>query len=192
MSYLVDYFMFSVKDNAKQIASEIDYVVYYGGGHIHACDITFIDKVLPDYDSAVEYIESLNKKVTELVAVKYICVNLSKDEYSKKLKDLELKYYETLSKYNKLESTVYALGLKSDVVICRHCGTKIKKEYIESNYCPLCKQDMRNKTLLTQKERLKNKLNQLDLAIKEERKRLNEKSKNKEEKWVVRVGHREF
>lgn len=72
------------------------------------------------------------------------------EQVKQKSKDAAKAYFDYDSK-NRI--TEYRT---SEYIGCKKCGSKLSSKYLTSNYCPLCKEDLRSATII---ERLK-KLNE--------------------------------
>ena len=86
-----------------------------------------------------------------------------------------MKLRELQQEYEVASSKVVAADFKSDFVGCKHCGSKINREYIRSNACPVCRGDMRSDTTQKRLENMRAKVNRLSNDIKDEEKKLAEK-----------------
>lgn len=185
MGHAIQYFSYPEKTSRKEIMGEInDYLsrecaCLYSG-------IRFIDQVFPDYDSAVDYIESIDSGNYDQLAVKFVNFD-KKSMNSKRLIDLESKYKEAQSNLRTFSSHVVARDFKSDYVGCRHCGSKINKKYLGSNYCPVCRGDMRSDTLQGRLKSMEEKVKKLEEQIRQERMNLANKKKSKDIWWVIKI-----
>lgn len=83
---------------------------------------------------------------------------------------------------------MFCKDFKSQYLGCKKCGSKLNKDYLKSNKCPLCHEDMRSDTVLKNIARLRNLEKELGKAIREEELRLSEKAGKKcEILWLVKV-----
>jgi transcription initiation factor IIE alpha subunit len=72
---------------------------------------------------------------------------------------------------------------KAAYIGCPNCGSKLNKERLRSEYCPLCNGDLRAVSTLERIESYKKRIADYEAKIKEERL----KRKNKAEiKWLVK------
>lgn len=53
----------------------------------------------------------------------------------------------------------------SEFIGCPKCGSKLKRIYLKSTYCPLCKADLRSKTVQDALQRYKTRINELKKKI---------------------------
>ena len=58
-------------------------------------------------------------------------------------------------------------GAKSKFVSCKKCGSKIATGYLHSNYCPVCREDLRPKSLLDSIKSMHDRRDELDKKIRE-------------------------
>jgi len=148
--------------------------------------IRWLDFVCADYNSAMQYIESHDKGWYDSLAVKF--KNTAKIKKTKKHEDLERRYKETVNQLREIENTLFCKDFKSQYLGCKKCGSKLNKDYLKSNKCPLCHEDMRSDTVLKNIARLRNLEKELGKAIREEELRLSEKAGKKcEILWLVKV-----
>lgn len=150
------------------------------------CDIKFNDLLFDNEEKALEY---LNRKTDSgdyyCGAVKYLeYPNLPK---SKHYEDLEQRLGEWNKKYNDLRNKIHYANVKASFVSCPSCNSKINKEFIKWNYCPICRNDMRPKSTLDTIKRYEEICNDLKKQLKIETLKLQEKNKKKAiTKWLVR------
>ena len=177
MSHNREYRTYTERKSEKAITEEINSYVKQatwreGGGGLYG-RIRFIDKVFPDYDSAYQYIQQNDRGDYDNLAVKYREVPRGKS--TKKLEELHEKLKIAYNDYEKLNNYVAAKDFKSEFVGCKNCGSKINREYIKSNACPVCRADMRSDTTQKRLEAMRAKVNKLRNDIKDEEKKLAEK-----------------
>lgn len=102
--------------------------------------IRWFDVVLPDYPSALEYIEKHDQNRYDCIAVKY----KQATNPSKKTLELQEKEVACHREHRNADLLVPAMGFKSDYFGCKKCGSKINRKYIRTNGCPVCGEDMRS------------------------------------------------
>lgn len=185
MGHAIEFFSFPIKTDRKEMMGEINHYLSDEGAYLYS-GIKFIDKVLPDYDAAIDYISSIDSGNYDQLAVKFVNFD-KKTMTSKRLVDLESKYKEAQNNLRVFASKVVAKDFKSELVGCRHCGSKINKKYLGSNYCPVCRGDMRNDTLLGRQKAMEEKVKKLEEQIRQEKKNITEKQKKKDVWWVIKI-----
>ena len=149
-------------------------------------NIRWIDYICEDYDAAYEYIEDHDKGWYDQLAVKF--KEYPDIKYSKKYETLMNRLGEVQKKFNALESKVHYAEVAAKFIGCKKCGSKISSAYIKSNYCPVCKEDLRPATTLETLKKYQEKISQLKKEIKEEEKKLQKKmEKQATIKWLVKI-----
>lgn len=81
--------------------------------------------------------------------------------HTKKQLDISKRIKETEEKYQVYSSKHSVQTFKSEFVGCKKCGSKLKRELLFSEFCPLCKTDLRSKTTVDTLQRYKAKIKQL-------------------------------
>lgn len=149
-------------------------------------DIRWIDHICEDRDAAYGYIEAHDKGWYDQLAVKFKEYPPIKE--TKSLAIIKTRLEETTKKYNTLEATIHYVNTKAALITCKCCGSKIAKAYIKSNYCPVCKGDLRPATTLETLKKYKEKISKLTKELKEEEKKLQKKmEKHAAIKWLVKI-----
>ena len=189
MSHESKYFDVKVKGfDKKKFASGVnDYVkhaTWEEGGHGLCCPIRYLDHLCDDYDDAVEYINKHATHDYDQVAVKFkypLTNGPTKAE-----KAAEAKLSETYKAYNALNSALHFANVKADYIGCKECGSKIARKFLQSNFCPVCRHDLRPQSTLDRLTRLKaawlKARDDLDAVRKKEQAKA-----PCEEHWLVRI-----
>lgn len=188
MSHNIKYETYHEKVNKKSVQAEWDAYVRHADWEEGASglpnQIRWIDTTLPDYDSAMSYIEQHDKKWYDQLAVKYIEYSGAKP--TKKEETLKEKVGEACKKYNSLSNEFYFAGSKSAFKSCPKCNSKLSLSYLNSNICPLCYSDLRPSSAIIAIDKAKTNWKELQKAYDEERKK-NEKKGKKSVKWLVKI-----
>lgn len=118
------------------------------------------------------------------LAVKYLTYpELS----SKKIRDMRNRLEKAKARLDELNGFHFA-NAKSQYVGCKKCGSKLSLRYMKSNYCPLCKADLRPESKLASIKSVEDKIYKLALDIGKEERLLQKKSKAKSTvRWLVKV-----
>ena len=187
MSHNIQYFTYTERKSLTAIQNELnDYVkkaTWREGGHGLDGNIRFIDKVMPDYQAASDFISQNDKGWYDCLAVKYKEVPRGKS--TKKLEELHERLKVADKEYTQLNNYVAAKDFKSEFIGCKNCGSKINREYIKSNACPVCRADMRSETTQKRLEAMRAKVNKLRNDIKDEERKLAEK--HGQICWLVKI-----
>ena len=125
---------------------------------------------------------------------KYACVAVRFYEAATDALKADKQYMELLAKRNalkqkrdKLANVVYIKTLKSKTVTCKECGCGIPTARWNSNFCPVCRTDLRPETLKKTLAKDWETITQLDERIVERRGVI--AKKGKKVSWLVRFGY---
>lgn len=104
---------------------------------------------------------------------------------SAKIRNIEERIKSTREKKEKFNETHNVTSRKSKFIGCEKCGSKIAREYIRGNECPVCRTDLRAEYIIE-------KLNSYDEKIRElEKEYRSEVKKNNQKKgkiyWLVKT-----
>lgn len=190
MSHNIEYYSYPITKKQTAIESELQAYAkrrtYEEGGGGLPNSIRWLNYVCDDYNSAQKFLESNDRGWYDQLAVKF--KHFDKPFSSNRLSDLKAKLAEARKKLRELESKVAFKEFKSQYVSCKKCGSKLNKDFIKSNYCALCSNDMRSDTTKNAIAKLKEKVESLEKAVREEEKKLAVKNaKEAKVYWLVKI-----
>lgn len=114
------------------------------------------------------------------VGVKY--KNYDNIKPTKNMQNLERRISETEKKMKDYEKAHSVSTFKAEFVGCPDCKSKLKRDLLKSEKCPVCGTDMRSNTTITTLDNYKKKIKELKKQYTEEQKKM----KNKAEiYWLV-------
>lgn len=147
--------------------------------------ITKYSHIAKNKEEAIEYLKSKDTGWYDCIACQfYEFPNLS----SKVVESLDNKIKELNNKYFELNNTIHYANVKASFVSCPSCNSKINKDFIKWNNCPICRIDMRPKTILDRLAQYKEKIKSLEIEKNNEIKHLQEKNIRKAKvKWLVKI-----
>ena len=187
MGHNIEHYSYREGSDLKKIVAGIDehvrHATYREGGHGLISPIRFVDKVMADYEEAMDYIKQNDRGNYDQLAVKYR--KLPQGKTSKKIEDLKEKIKAVRQEYIALNSEIPAKSFKAEYIGCRHCGSKINRTYIKSNSCPICHGDMRSETTMKKLESLRAKIEKLSADLQIEERKLAEKFG--EIYWLIKI-----
>lgn len=162
MGHIIDYGTYPEKVAKSSVQAGWNEVAK-GAGYIEGSSglpnkIRWLDITLNSYEEAKEYIDKVDKGWYDCVAVKYKNIDMSSIKPTKKLQELQDRYYRLEKEYKEMSSTVECRTFKSQLITCKQCDSKLNKDYMKSNKCPLCGNDIRSDTT---KKRIKAKYDNL-------------------------------
>lgn len=190
MSHNIYYEVHDEKCDKRKVQAEWDATVRHedyqeGSSGLHP-PIRWIDKVLDSYDEALKFIEREDSGWYDSLAVKFRDYSALKP--SKEVAALENRIKEANAKYRALDEKVHFADAKSAYISCRTCGSRIARQYITRNYCPVCGHDMRPESTLKRLESLENTIQKLKQQLADAKKEFQQKKMKKATiKWLVKV-----
>lgn len=189
MGHAIYHDSFSVKKSRNEIYSILDQRAIEEGDYHSGlnANIRWYNRCFPTIEEAEKFLESNDKGWYDQLAVKYKYQEDFKP--SKALEQLYTRQIKIRGTYNSVFSVSHFRNHKSKLITCKSCTSKIATPFLEStNYCPVCRKDMRPDSVKQRLERLKAKINELDkeIADKEHEERLKQIDKA-EEYWLVKT-----
>lgn len=143
--------------------------------------MTWHDRVEPlkNHDAAEEFIKAHDKGWYDDHAVRYFDYSRAKE--TKKISEYRAKIEETRAKQGEYAREHSVMKQKAAFIGCGKCGSKIAKEYLRSEYCPVCRTDMRSKTTIETLDRYQKKIDGLWKKIEEEKEK-----QTGEVRWLIK------
>ena len=149
-------------------------------------DIRWIDHICDNQEDAERYIQEHDSGWYDQLAVRF--KDYSNVKPSKALEELQKRMKETEVKRTKIENKIHYKDVKSSFVSCRKCNSKLSTKYIKSNFCPMCREDLRPPSTLDIIQSYEDKKKKLKAKIKEEELKLQKKmEKSATIKWLVKI-----
>lgn len=179
----IRYLVYKEKARRNSILSEIKDIAKGDGDNYHS-NLTWHDTVEPleNYDKAKEFIQKKDNGWYDDHAVRYY--DYSAASKTKKIEELEKKIDVLVDMSREYKDKHSIHNFKAKHIGCEKCGSKLNKEYIVGEKCPLCRHDLRGKTTLEKLEYYKNKIEECRNKIQAEK----EKQKKKAEvMWLVKI-----
>lgn len=181
----VEYRIFKKDVNRGRAQKELDdyvsHATWQEGGHGLSQNIRWYEnKVYGSEDEAKDAIEKLDRGWYDQLAVLYEHCSNPKDA---KVIEMQNKRAKLFTDYLEKDRCLYAKTLKSNLIGCKHCGSKLAKDYLIHNYCPVCKAEMRPDHVLKSIEAAKNRFQRMDNQINEY---IRKKGK-KDVRWLVKI-----
>lgn len=149
-------------------------------------DIRWIDHVCENREAAEEYIAAHDKGWYDQLAVKYR--EYPKIEPSKTLLSLQSRRTAEAEKYSAYAKAHSVSTFKAEYIGCPVCGSKLKRDLLRSESCPLCRAELRSKTTIEILDRYSHNITALDKQINAEYRKLEERAVKKSTiKWLVKI-----
>lgn len=190
MSHEIKYLTYDEKISKGQIEAEINHYVsgrtIEEGGHGLNDPIRWHEKTIcDDYDRACDFLKDLDRPYSQL-AVRYRVY--PKIEPSATLTNLEARLSAERQKRVDYAKKHSVSTFKADYIGCPKCGSKLKKELLPGENCPLCRGDLRGKTTLDTLAKYAQNIEELTDKIVAEKRKIQEKMiKKSTVKWLVKI-----
>lgn len=179
----IEYYSYKETEDKKAIQTELDDYVEHAtweeGGSTTG-GIRWIDHVCRSYDEAKKYIEEHDKGWYDCLAVKYISPI---QERCAKVEELGKKIKEAYDDYHKKDSAIYVKTRTSEFIGCSDCKSRLAAKYLNTNFCPVCRADLRPETTL---KAIAAAHSRWQKAQKNKEEYVNKHSK-KETRWLVKI-----
>ena len=180
MGHIVDYFSEKENVDKREVEREIAAVARRNGDgwngpmHWHP-DV----KPLKNYDEAEKWIQEHDKGWYDDHAVRYISHENVKP--TKKMGEIQNKIQEIRMTKESYRLAHSVKNRKSEYIGCPECGSKLRREYLQSDHCPLCRTDLRSQTVL-------DALTGYDKRIKKAQEQLQEEKEKQpgEVRWLIK------
>ena len=182
MSHMILHHTYPATRTLRSIADEVvDYVHHHGDGYGTDAIRMPTEKVFDSYDAAEEYIRSVDKGWYDGIAVKFL--DFSDVKATSKVSELQEKIRETEQKKKEYIAAHSVKTQKAAYIGCPKCGSKLNREMLRGESCPLCRTDLRSATTLERIASFDNRIKEYSKKIGEER--LKDKKKAKVT-WLVK------
>lgn len=170
----IEHYTYDENVNKQKVEAELNAYVRTqtmpeGGNGLYR-HILWFDHTCDSYEDAKSFISKNDDGDYAHLAVKYR--QLKDGVSSKRMESLQKRYREVFALYRTENDKVAAHDLKAKLITCKHCGSKLNRDYLQSNYCPLCRLDMRSDTVRTRINKLQQQVNAIEGQLNEEKRRL--------------------
>ena len=195
MSHNPTYRSYPYTENTAKIENEIAEYVHHAcwqeGGSL--TPIRWMNSmVFNSLEEARQWLEDTDNGWYDNRAVVYKDYqNVKTPKRTKKYEDLMRRLKENQEKLRKATTEGHYDNVKSALISCRNCGSKIAKAYLKGkNFCPVCRESMLPPTKVNQIKRYEEIIEDIKKQITEENIAYNKKLENvkvskKDLKWLV-------
>lgn len=104
----------------------------------------------------------------------------------KRLKEKEKELHKKLCEYSS-NGWKPKVSKANKTISCRFCGSKLALPYFYGHYCPVCKHDMRPRTIVEKEYKLRTQLTETINMVKTLEKEEREKWKKNELYWLIHL-----
>lgn len=190
MSHEIKYMTYDVSTPISRIEAEIQHYVscktVEEGGHGLVDPICWKgDTIYANYDQAYAAINAVDRPYMQM-AVKYRVY--PKSEPSATMKTLEARLETEIQKRTDYAKKHSVSTFKAEYIGCPTCGSKLKRELLHGEHCPLCHGDLRGKTTLETLAKYSENIKELQSKIQDERLKQQKKlEKQSKIVWLVKI-----
>jgi len=183
MGHVIIHKTFSGDKTPQQITDAVLYAVQHSGDRYGTERVQFPCSgiIFENEDAAKAYINSINHDFYGGYAVKFR--DYSHVPYPQKALEYRKKREETMQKKKEYADAHSVKRQKAAYVGCSACGSKLNRERLRGELCPLCNTDLRAKTTMERIKAYDQKIAELDVKAERE----HEKDKKKAKiMWLVK------
>ena len=188
MGHCTDYIVVDKKKNIMGVAQ--DFAFYNTdryenpSGRYHNSLDVLEGTVYDDYDSAYEKaleLERLRGSYNDFAIPFYSSV---KQKPTKQMGNIEKRMEKIIVDKKEYEEKHSIKSLSSKLVTCKHCESKLAKDFLKRNNCPVCGKDLRSQYILDRIKKYDEDYKKLNKQLTEIKKKRNKKGPIK---WLVKV-----
>ena len=152
------HWVYPEKTDKNKIEKDVTNYVQTHGDKYGTDNIRFLAGVFENEEQARTHINEIDNGFYSGYGAKFY--DFSKVKNTKKIDELNAKIDETFKKRDEYISTHHVKDFKASFIGCAKCGSKLSKQYLRGDKCPVCYSDLRAESTL---ERIAN----FDKRIKE-------------------------
>ena len=182
MGHEIKYFVYNENEDRRKIMDEIqEYARGHGDGY--SSYVIWHENTPPcdSYDDAKRFIDELDKGNYDDHAVRYHDYrDIPDTPRIKKLQDYIRNLRQAKAEWNQSHSV---RNFKAQYIGCPKCGSKLSREHLRGEHCPLCSTELRAAYVLEKMDWYDQKINTCYNAIQEERKKQKKQAKVM---WLVK------
>lgn len=161
MSHFVGYETFDKNVDRREVYDFIEDKCAWENGDGYSSTIKWhCEKVYADFEDAQRAITRLDNGWYDDHAVLYY--NRDAVKPTKEMEAVRDRMKAVRNKKDEYEEKFHVKHRKADFVGCKTCGSKLRREYIRSNKCPMCGSDLRSDSVIKKLSEYDAKLNDLE------------------------------
>lgn len=189
MSWAGGTYEFDEKTNINKMRLYIEEDLNMERGHMEPCHLPLKllnDDIYDDREAAEERLSDLYGKYGRHYNYGVRFYDYSGLSGSKKVNEIFRKIHDTREKMIEYNKSHTVRDFKAEYIGCPSCGSKLKRELLRSDLCPLCHTDMRSKTVLDNIARYNSKIKDLERQSRVLQKAEEKKNASKRKvKWLI-------
>ena len=163
------------KTSIKQIENDVVNYVHSHGDRYGTEKIEMLStKPFENEDEARNYIKEMDRNFYGGYAVKFYDYSSVKD--NKKISELKSKLAEIMHKQSEYIDTHHVKDFKASFIGCAKCGSKLSRQHLISDKCPVCHNDLRAESTLERIASFKNRVKECQEKIMQETQKQKDKA----------------
>lgn len=190
MSWAADVLTFNEKTKRTEMEYEIENSLNHMRGYMKPVHLPlkllYDVPVQLDYESAESMLSALYTEYGRKCNYGIRYYENEDIKETKKLQILRVRISDVENKIKEYSGKHSVMAFKAEYIGCPGCGSKLKKNLLKTEVCPLCKTDMRSATTKDTLCKYNEKLKDLKKQAKEEEKKLKQKKqKSADVMWII-------
>lgn len=187
MGHCVDYITYPATWSLDDITRDIIGIVNNSGDGYGTENLRMpTDKIFNSYESAKNYTYAVDKGYYDGIAVKYRNISALTD--TNVISDLRAAISDIMFEKNNYIYEHSVKKRKASYISCQSCGSKLNKEKLKNERCPLCNTDLRSVSTLERIYAFDKQIDECRIKIHQEQ--LKQKDKAPVE-WLVKYEYHE-
>lgn len=166
MSHNIEYRSYPEKVDKKAVVADLNDYVRHVDWQEGASGLLYpirwlTDDPRPNYEDAQEFLKKHDKGYYDNLAVRYL---VPKGDATHRIETAVAKHASAADKafqaYNILREKLLAdfMETKTRYIGCKHCGSRLSKDYLKDAVCPLCKMSLLSDTATARLEKAREKV----------------------------------
>lgn len=140
--------------------------------------------VYPDYDTAYKKAEELERERGSYNDFAIPFYSEIKQEPTKQMLNIEKRLEKIQADKGEYEEKHSVKTLSSKLITCKHCESKVAKDFLRRESCPVCGEDLRSQYILDRIKKYNEDYRRLSRELRDITKK---RSKKGPVKWLVKV-----
>ena len=185
MGHNINHYVYPRFVNKKQVQKELDNYVAHEDWQEGCRGLTqpirwLEDKVYGSEEEAHEAIKRLDRGWYDQLAVLF---QQNEEPHDDRIRALRVKCAEAGDEFRRRDQLLYSQAVKSAYIGCKQCGSRLARNYLKVNSCPVCHAELRPEHMLKSVSAAKAKWEKAKQDVEEYKK----KKGAKKVCWLVKI-----
>ena len=121
------------------------------------------------FEDAEEYAESISDKWRRKYNICLPFKDTTESKETQKIAELKERIRQTYEKRDSYIETHHVKSFKAAFIGCQRCGSKINREYLRNDHCPICHAELRSETVIKTIKSYDRKILNMEKKLREEK-----------------------